>query len=51
MWVVKIENPEEVFETVSGWGSIFFTEFSEWAIKLSLDLEDDEDYEDPDSLK
>ncbi len=50
-WGVKIENPEETFASASGGDNIIFTEFCEWAIKKSIDLEDDEDIDVEDQLK
>lgn len=45
-WGVKISDPEEQWKLASGGdGGIIFTEFCDWAIKLSLDLDDDEDIE------
>ena len=50
-WGIKIDHPEETFKKISGGDeNIAFTEFSEWAIKANLDLEDDEDIADPDKL-
>jgi Ca2+-binding EF-hand superfamily protein len=47
-WGVKISSPEANFAEVdaNGGGVILFDEFCHWAIKKSLDLEDDEDFED-----
>jgi len=51
-WGVKVSGVEETFKKISGGDrSIIFPEFCEWAIKQSLDLEDDEDFNDPDELK
>jgi len=51
-WGVKMENPRKTFDKVSkGDGNIIFDEFCTWAIQESLDLEDDEDINDPDELK
>lgn len=45
-WGVKIENPEKVFNEidVNLSGYIIFDEFCHWAIKNSLDIEDDDDF-------
>ena len=44
-WGVKIPDPKAIFNLIdkNGSGFILFDEFSENAIKASLDLEDDED--------
>eukprot|EP00980_Cylindrotheca_fusiformis_P029479 scaffold23479_cov143-Cylindrotheca_fusiformis.AAC.29 len=44
-WGVKIDDPEAAFREVdeNGGGKILFDEFSDWAIKKGLDLEDDDD--------
>ena len=48
-WGVKVENPDAEFKKIdsNNSGGIMFEEFCEYAIKKSLDLEDDDDdYED-----
>ena len=44
-WGFKGENPEAEFAAMdaNGGGQLLFDEFSDWAIKKSLDLEDDDD--------
>ncbi|KRX09832.1 hypothetical protein PPERSA_02704 [Pseudocohnilembus persalinus] len=44
-WGVTITNPEKSFQQIdkNGGGMILFDEFCQWAIKQSLDLEDDDD--------
>eukprot|EP00033_Pygsuia_biforma_P000154 GCRY01000198.1.p1 GENE.GCRY01000198.1~~GCRY01000198.1.p1 ORF type:complete len:204 (+),score=44.82 GCRY01000198.1:77-613(+) len=44
-WGVEIADPEAEFAEVdtNGGGQILFHEFADWAIKKSLDLEDDDD--------
>lgn len=44
-WGVKIDDAEATFQEVdkNGGGQILFDEFSDWAIKKGLDLEDDDD--------
>ena len=51
-WGAKISDPNAAFEKISsGDGKVIFTEFAEWAIKASLDLEDDEDMDESEYLK
>ena len=51
-WGVKVADPQAAFEQISsGDGKIIFNEFAEWAIKASLDLEDDEDMDESEYLK
>lgn len=47
-WGVKISDAEKTFKEIdsNGGGVILFDEFSHWAIQKSLDLEDDDDFED-----
>jgi Ca2+-binding EF-hand superfamily protein len=47
-WGVKVTEPEKTFKEIdtNGGGVILFDEFSHWAIKKSLDLEDDDNFED-----
>lgn len=49
-WGVKIQDPQRTFKEIdlNGGGVILFDEFCHWAIKNSLDLEDDDDFEDVD---
>ena len=44
-WGLKLDNPEATFKQIdkNGAGFILFDEFSEYAIKASLDLTTDED--------
>ena len=44
-WGVNLDNPEATFKQIdkNGAGFILFDEFSEYAIKASLDLATDED--------
>ena len=44
-WGVKLPDPKAIFNLIdkNGSGFILFDEFSEYAIKASLDLENDED--------
>jgi Ca2+-binding EF-hand superfamily protein len=44
-WGFKVEDPEAEFAKIdaNGGGQILFDEFSHWAIKKGLDLEDDDD--------
>ena len=44
-WGVNIGSPEQTFNSIdtNGGGMILFDEFCRWAIKKSLDLEDDDD--------
>mmetsp|Transcript_1160 Transcript_1160/g.2214 ORF Transcript_1160/g.2214 Transcript_1160/m.2214 type:complete len:203 (-) Transcript_1160:132-740(-) len=46
-WGVKITDPVKTFKQVDrdGGGKILFSEFARWAIKKSLDLDDDVDVE------
>ena len=51
-WGAKVDNVEETFTKISkGDGSIMFHEFCDWAIALSLDLEDDDDIDSTEQLK
>lgn len=47
-WGVKVEDPGKSFKEIdtNGGGEILFDEFCHWAIKHSLDLENDDDFED-----
>jgi len=47
-WGIKLQDPAKTFRDVdeNGGGVLLFDEFSHWAIKNSLDLEDDDDFED-----
>ena len=47
-WGIKMKNPEAEFKKIdrNNSGSIMFDEFSEFAIKKNLDLEDDDDFDD-----
>ena len=47
-WGVKIDDPEKEFQKIdaNGGGSISFEEFSEYAIRKSLDLEEDDGFDD-----
>ena len=51
-WGVKIDEPEKEFQKIdtNGEGSVSFEEFCQYAIKKSLDLEDDDGFDD-DELK
>jgi len=44
-WGVKIVDPKKTFAKIdsNGGGKILFTEFCDWAIAKSLDLDDDID--------
>ena len=44
-WGLKLEDPAAEFEAIdtNGGGQILFDEFSEWAIRKGLDLEDDDE--------
>jgi hypothetical protein len=44
-WGIDMSNPEKLFREADrdGGGMILFIEFCDWAIKKSLDLEDDDD--------
>ena len=44
-WGINMSNPEKSFREADkdGGGMILFIEFCDWAIKKSLDLEDDDD--------
>jgi hypothetical protein len=44
-WGVKIDDAEKTFQAIdtNGGGQILFDEFSDWAIKKGLDLEDDDE--------
>ena len=46
-WIGPIDDVEAAFQEVdvNGGGMILFNEFVRWAIKKSLDLEDDDDYD------
>jgi Ca2+-binding EF-hand superfamily protein len=46
-WNIKISNPEATFKQIdtNNGGYILFDEFSRWAIKQNLDLDDDDDAE------
>jgi len=46
----KVTNPEETFKQIdtNGGGEVTFDEFCHWAIKMKLDLEDDDNFEDKD---
>jgi len=51
-WGAKIGNVEATFNEISqGDGGLTFIEFCQWAIKLSLDLEDDDDLDTTEELK
>ena len=47
-WGVKITDPEAEFKKIDNnkGGVILFEEFCDYAIKKSLDLEDDDDFDD-----
>ena len=47
-WGVKIDDPEKEFKNIdkNGEGAISFEEFCEYAIKKSLDLEEDDGFDD-----
>ena len=47
-WGVKIENPEEEFKKIdkNKGGTISFEEFCSFAIQKSLDLEEDDGFDD-----
>ncbi len=47
-WGVKITNAEEAFKKIDadGGGLILFHEFADWALKMGLDLDDDDDFDD-----
>ena len=47
-WGLKIDNPEAEFKKIDNnkGGVILFEEFCDYAIKKSLDLEDDDDFDD-----
>ena len=47
-WGVKIDDPEKEFQKIdtNGEGSVSFEEFCEYAIKKSLDLEEDDEFDD-----
>ena len=51
-WGVKIDDPEKEFQKIdtNGEGSVSFEEFCQYAIKKSLDLEEDDGFDD-DELK
>jgi Ca2+-binding EF-hand superfamily protein len=44
-WGIEINDVDETFKEVDsdGHGKILFKEFSDWAIRKNLDLEDDDD--------
>jgi Ca2+-binding EF-hand superfamily protein len=44
-WGVKIDDAEKTFQAIdtNGGGQILFDEFSDWAIKKGLDVEDDDE--------
>ena len=44
-WGIDMSNPEKQWKAADkdGSGQILFTEFSDWAIKRNLDLDDDDD--------
>lgn len=48
-WGIKITNPEKTFKEIDldKGGVIRFDEFCHWAIKAKLDLETDDDFDDP----
>ena len=48
-WGVKISDPEAAFREIdtNGGGIILFDEFAHWALEKGLDLEDDDDFDDP----
>ena len=48
-WGVKISDPQAAFNEIdtNGGGIILFDEFSHWALEKGLDLEDDDDFDDP----
>ena len=50
IWGIDMSNPEARWKECdkNGGGQVLFDEFSAWAIKKGLDLEDD-DNEDPDA--
>jgi len=49
-WGIDMGDPKEMWKEVDsdGYGSVLFDEFSVWAIKKSLDLDDDDDVPDSD---
>jgi len=51
-WGAKITDAEATFNEISqGDGGLTYTEFCDWAIKLNLDLEDDDDIDSSEQLK
>ena len=44
-WGIDMSDPEAMFKEcdADGKGMVLFNEFSDWAIKKNLDLEDDDD--------
>jgi len=48
-WGVKVKDPKAAFREIDkdGGGMILFDEFADWALKKQLDIEDDDDFEDP----
>lgn len=52
-WGVVITDPVKEFKKIdkNGGGSIMFDEFCAYAIKKNLDLEDDDDFDDPEIAK
>jgi len=49
-WKIDMSNPEEQWKKcdADGGGMVLFDEFANWAIKQSLDLDDDDDVTDSD---
>ena len=47
-WGVKIPDPVATFRSIDTdhGGMILFAEFADWALKMSLDLPDDDDFDD-----
>jgi Ca2+-binding EF-hand superfamily protein len=48
-WGITITNPEKTFKEIDkdGAGMILFEEFCTWAAEKNLDLDDDDDIDDP----
>jgi len=48
-WGIQVGDPEKVFRQIDrdNGGMILFEEFCDWAAVNNLDLEDDDDFDDP----
>ena len=48
-WGIKVTDPDASFREIdtNGGGVILFDEFADWALRKGLDLEDDDNFDDP----